>query len=107
MKKALLALLLAIVMITNFSMALAVMAHDAEEVSVPTRVVCPRCYGTQTTTYCSTGLYYEETNAEQCQIHGNFCWIITYKDARVTACRDCGEILSYYIHSHTYHTMES
>jgi len=102
-----LAVLLAIIMLANFSMALSVMAHDAEEASAPTRVVCPRCYGTQTTTYCSTGLHYEVIDSVPCQIHGNFCWIITYKDARVTACRDYGEVLSYYLHSHEYHTMES
>ena len=92
MKRTILAVLLAIIMLANFSTALAVMAHDAEEVSVPARVVCPFCYGTQTVQFCSKTPYYVEYSIDVCTVssHSNFCWVLTYDDTLVTACRDCG-----------------
>lgn len=105
MRKSIFAILLAVIMLANFSMALAVMAHDAEEATEPTRVVCPICYGTQTTVYCSKSFQYDLLkDPEKCTIssHGNFCWIYNYYDARVTACRDCGYIYNIsYNHRHT------
>ena len=97
MKKTVLALVMAIVMLTNFSAALSVMAHEAEEVTEPTRVVCPICYGTQTTIYCSKSIHYVPVcDPVKCTIpsHGAICWIYNYYDARVTACRDCGYIFN-------------
>ena len=105
MKKALLALLLAIVMITNFSMALAVMAHDAEDENISSRLVCPICYGTQVDYFCSTLEYYEVVEIQRCSIHPQ-CIVTVYKDAYITACHDCGHQYSvnynhlHYAHSH-------
>ena len=92
MKKAVLALVMAIVMLSNFSITFAVMAHDTEKVTESMRVVCPFCYGTQTTQFCSRSPWYVEYSIEPCTVstHSNFCWVVTYDDTRVTACRDCG-----------------
>ena len=97
MKKTVLALLMAFVMLTNFSMILKVMAHDADVSQISTRVVCPICYGTRTYTYCSKlNSYY---NIYDCNMHPG-CQVIEFHDYFVTSCYDCGYVYSSVDHIH-------
>ena len=101
MKKTVLALCLAIVMLASYSMALEAMAHEADMSLVTSSYVCPICGGTQTTTYCSTALHYEVIQISDCSIHPR-CHVTEYQDAYVIACYDCGYI-HYQNNNHTHY----
>nr|MBQ4453375.1 hypothetical protein [Clostridia bacterium] len=101
MKKAVFAILVALVVLT-LTATVVVMAHE-ENSSVRSSYSCSLCGGTTVDEFCSD-IYGNDAIHYQCSAH-NHCTKYEYYNTRVVACHDCGQPYSTTMHLHAiYHS---